>query len=114
MPGIQLQKEELTSVFLAITWWGSAGILHRGDRIAEPAHNPLAPTKPHWSNPVWASDVPAFISDWQTLTARHAFILPRAAGEGGIPHRAMTEGVRRISDCIAIARRTTSPLLDSS
>ncbi|MEQ9507161.1 MAG: hypothetical protein RLO80_12925 [Hyphomonas sp.] len=84
---IFLQKEKLTSVLLAITWWGGVRIVHCGDKIEAEKQNPLALTKPHWSDPVWSSDVPV-----EFLAALCAFILPRAAGGGGWPQSGQTEG----------------------
>jgi hypothetical protein len=73
---IFLQKEKLTSVLLAITWWGGVRIVHCGDKIEAPKHDPLAPTKPHWSDPVWSMDVPVIL-----LEAPCTLILPRCAAE---------------------------------
>ena len=71
---IVLQREKLTSVLLAITWWGGVTIVHRGDRIEIPKPNPFALAKPRFDDPVWSTSVPASL-------ALPAPILPRLAGE---------------------------------
>ncbi|MEQ9507319.1 MAG: hypothetical protein RLO80_13755 [Hyphomonas sp.] len=70
-----LQKAKLTSVLLAITWWGGVRIVHCGDKIETEKQNPLSPTKPHWSDPVWSMDVPVTF-----LEAPCTLILPRFSG----------------------------------
>jgi hypothetical protein len=93
---IFLQREKLTSVLLAITWWGGVRIVHCGDRIETPKHNPLARTKPHWSDPVWASDVPVFFSGLAALERLRLHpILPRLGGGGRWPLCGQTEGALR-------------------
>ena len=84
---IFLQREKLTSVLLAISWWGGVRIVHLGDKIEVPKHNPLAATKPRWDDPVWSMDVPILF-----LEAVHALILP------------CLRGLARIGDRTAITR----------
>jgi hypothetical protein len=72
---ISLQREKLTSVLLAVTWWGGVRIVYRGDKIETPSHTPLEPLKPRWDDPVWSMDVPA-----EFLEATHTLILPCEAG----------------------------------
>ncbi|MDP3458785.1 MAG: hypothetical protein Q8S09_05870 [Hyphomonas sp.] len=76
-----LQRERLTSVLLAVTWWGSVRIVCLGDRIEPPVRNPFALTKPRWNDPVWSMDVPAvFLASNCDAAFRNALILPREAG----------------------------------
>ncbi len=75
-----LQREKLTSVLLAVTWWGNVRIVYLGDRIQTPVHNPFALTKPRWDDPVWSMDVPAvFEASSFTAAFGNALILPREA-----------------------------------
>ncbi|MFN3912335.1 hypothetical protein [Hyphomonas sp.] len=78
-----LQREKLTSILLAVSWWGGVRIVFLGDRIEAPVANPFALTKPRWDDPVWSSDVPF---DIETRALREAIagalLLPRKAGEG--------------------------------
>ena len=79
---LYVQREKLTGALLAITWWGGVCIVCAGDKITPP--DLLAPTRPHWSHPVWASDVPNFASDLSAQeTLRLVPILPRVSGGGG-------------------------------
>ena len=79
-----LQREKLTSVLLSVTWWGSVRIVYLGDKIEAPVHNPLAPTKPRWDDPVWSMDVPEFLADLAACETRMSFpILPCASRTGG-------------------------------
>lgn len=53
---ISLQREKLTSVMLAVTWWGGVRIVYRGDRIETPKHDPPCPAqatlrRPHLVHP---------------------------------------------------------------
>jgi hypothetical protein len=74
-----LQRERLTEVLLAVSWWGGVRIVYRGDKIETPVHDPLAPTKPLWNDPVWSTRLPACLatSVWAALCillGRHAAI----------------------------------------
>lgn len=71
---LYVQREKITGALLAITWWGGVRIVCEGDKLPQP--DPLAPTKPHWSDPVWASGMPAIVSD---LTPPCALILAQEA-----------------------------------
>lgn len=46
-----------------ISWWGGVELVYFGDRAPDPdAYRPPAPTRPHWSDPIWSSAMPADFS----------------------------------------------------
>ena len=85
--------------------WGMITIRYVAPRRDPTLYKPLERTFRPLSDPSWESDLPSNLAALETL--RLILFLPRAAGGGGIPRSGMTEGVRRDSDCTAIARRTT-------
>ncbi len=79
-----LQREKLTCVLLAITWWGGVRIVHMGDKLPDSTIYRL-PER---------TFRPLTDASWESATpeAQRALFLPREAGGGGIPHSGMTEG----------------------
>jgi hypothetical protein len=56
---LSLQREKLTSVMLAVTWWGGVRIVYRGDKIETPSHDPpRTPLRPRFDDPVWSTRLP--------------------------------------------------------
>lgn len=72
-----------------VRWWGGVEIVYLGDRDPAPGtYVPLAPVRPHWSDPVWASDVPAAIEAAAPPLSR-----PVSPGAGAAPQRAATRAI---------------------
>ncbi len=86
-----LQRENLNSILIAVTWWGGVRIVHRGDRIEPLKPNPFALTKPRYDNPVWFTDLPPAFLD-------APFNLPCLGGGGGCPQRGQPEGACAIPE----------------
>ncbi len=86
---LSLQREKLTSVMLAVTWWGGVRIVYRGDKIETPKHDPLAPLRPRFDDPIWSTRLPACLDT--IATSRLFPILPLFTGEVS-PQ--VTEGAR--------------------
>jgi hypothetical protein len=66
---LSLQREKLTSVILAVTWWGGVRIVYRGDKIETPKHDPLAPLRPRFDDPIWSTRLPACLDIEATCNA---------------------------------------------
>lgn len=56
---LALQREKLTCLLLAVSWWGGVTIAYRGDRIEAPKADPFALVRPRFDDPYWFTSVPA-------------------------------------------------------
>ncbi|MBK8196889.1 MAG: hypothetical protein IPK75_00870 [Acidobacteria bacterium] len=74
---LALQREKRTGFLLGVSWWGGVRIVHRGDKIETPKHDPLAPLKPRYDDPIWSTGLPACLCAEGTCNAP----LSRKAGE---------------------------------
>ena len=55
-----LHENGITDALVRVRWWGKVEIIFPGDRAPDPsAYRPLPPQRSPWSDPVWASDLPA-------------------------------------------------------
>ncbi len=86
-----LQREKLTSVLLAITWWGGVRIVHLGDKLPDSTtYRPVPRLFRPLTDESWASGLPSDIAALETL--RLHSILPCARGGGGWPLCGQTVG----------------------
>ncbi|MGE6698724.1 hypothetical protein ACQKH5_13595 [Hyphomonas sp. NPDC076900] len=79
---------------LRVMWWGGVRIEYLGDAAPNPsAYRPVEPTRPHWSDPCWSSDLPAIF----TAEAAHPFFFPRTSGGSGRPRSGLTKGASALA-----------------
>ena len=76
-----------------VHWWGGITIAYLGDRTPDPsAYRPVTPLRPVWSDPVWATAVPAFLD-----TEVRTVIFPCFSGGSGRPRSGLTKGAYALS-----------------
>ncbi len=96
---LQVHAAGRRDALLRITWWGRVTVEYLGDAPPDPsAYRPVEPTRKPWSDPCWASDLPADL-----LPEAQRSIFPRICGGSGRLLRSLTKGA-----CILATHPDTS------
>ncbi len=85
-----LKRQGITNALYSVNRWGFIKLVHLGDREDPGAYKPRQRTFRALTDPSYASDLPANLAPFETLTA--VPILPHEVGGGGISFCEMTEG----------------------
>lgn len=76
---LRLSEGGYTNALIRIRWWGGVEILYPGARREDPsAYKPVPRQRPHWSDPAWASDMPAVFTADAALGLFAAFEIAEA------------------------------------
>lgn len=84
--GRRMREARLLNALVRVSWWGHIEIVYPGERAPDPnAYIPPLPGRPHWSDPVWSSWVPACLHT-------EALTLPRSPEDVRAPQSSLTAG----------------------